>query len=119
MGLSCDYDYEPESGDIVWYFPDKIAPMVGRKRSAKCCSCGAKIAPGSLAAEWVRAMYVDRANGGSDEIPRASWFQCATCGNIALFLRGFNYSFQPEDDMRELAAEHANEAMRGKATGCL
>lgn len=123
MSLSCDYDYDPEPGDVVWYFPESITQLE-RRRAAKCCSCGAKISPGELAAEWRRAKIPDAdieisIYGEDGEIPRASWFQCAPCGNLCLFLRGFHYSFNPTDDMRELAAQHAETQMRGKAVGCL
>lgn len=122
MSLSCDYDYEPEAGDWMWFWPETVSPLI-RRRSIKCCSCGARIKPGDLAAEWRRMKIpsheIEIAIYGEDgEIALASWFMCQTCGNTALFLRGFKYYFQPTDSMAALVKEHAAMAQAGRA-GCL
>jgi len=124
MGLSCDYDCEFEPGMVAWNWPRNLAPLA-TKRARKCVSCGKRLAPGDLAAEWTRykvpehdieiSIYGDCGENGPR---RASHYHCVDCSMIADFLHGFNYAFQPTDDMRALAREHAEEAAYGRA-GCL
>lgn len=126
MGLSCDYDYEPEPGDVCWEWPDKLKPL-DTKRSRKCWSCGAKIALGALALRYHRFKVPEHdielriwGEGYDQGPPRAPAFHCADCGNLALFLLSppLNYTFHLHEDMRELVKEHAEMAQAGRA-GCI
>ena len=123
MGLSCDYDFDPEPGMVCWHWPGGFS-VFDRKRATKCCSCGEKITGGNVLRfsrykvpeyEIEERIYGDC---GEDGPRRAPWFMCVDCGNIALFLLSFNYSFYLEDNMRDLAKEHAAMAAENRA-GCL
>lgn len=126
MGLSCEYDYEPEPGDVCWGWPDKMEPLPTR-RSRKCCSCGARIEPGAMSLRFKRwkvpehdveiRIYGEDSDCGP---PRPPLFHCFDCGNLALFLLSppLNYGFNITDDMRELAKEHAEMARDGRS-GCI
>jgi hypothetical protein len=126
MSLSCDYDWEPDPGDICWEFPKGFEPL-STKTTRKCCSCGHKISPGSPALRFRRwkipeydvelAIY---GYDGDNGPPRAPWFHCLDCGNIALFLASppLDYAFRIDDSMRELSREYAEQVKAGQA-GCL
>lgn len=124
MGLSCDYESDWEPGMTAWNFPANPAPLQ-TKRGRKCASCRCALAPGAVVTEWRRykvpeyeielAIYGEDGDCGP---PRASAFHCADCTMLAAFLSSFKYAFQPDDDMRALAREHA-ELIADGGTGCL
>ena len=123
MGLSCDYDSDFEPGTTAWNWPSALKPLA-TKRSRKCCSCGKPLAPGDLAAEWRRYKVPEydveiSIWGDSGELgpPRASKYHCVECDLISGFLRTFDYVFNPADDMRNLAKEHAGLVAAG-GKGC-
>ena len=123
MGLSCDYDFDPDAGQTVWEHNDEFTTLATRRRR-KCCSCKARIEPGAKVVKFRRwkvpeydieiSLYGD---DGWDGPPRAPMFHCEPCGNLYLFLQGFKYSFPVDDDMRKLAKEHAKMEAQNRA-GC-
>jgi hypothetical protein len=52
MMLSCEYDYEPEPGDVCWRCPSKWRAY-DFKRARKCCSCGEKIKKGDTGKDYI------------------------------------------------------------------
>ena len=125
MLLSCHYDYEPQPGDVMWFEPEKLEPMLGR-RSRRCRSCKSLVRPGTLAACIVRYKVpktdIELSIYGEDcydsGVPRASHYVCQDCSNIFFFLQSFHYVIDLREDLRELAKEHAELVKAGQA-GCL
>ncbi len=109
MGLSCSCDYEWD-GDGWCYTGDTHYAPLARKRSVKCCSCGAKIAPGEMAMAHHRMRAAsndteERIHG--DEVPMAPWWHCERCADLYLSLTELGYCVGPHDDQRELVREYA------------
>ena len=126
MSLSCEYDYDPEPGDVCWEWSGDLKPLA-TKRWRKCASCHKRIDPGEKALRFRRwkipehdieiAIYGEDGDCGP---PRAPWYHCADCGLIALFLASppLYYVFQIHDDMRKLSKEHAAMVALNRA-GCV
>lgn len=113
MGLSCSCpDWEGEPGDWAYYPPDDFTIFTGigkKKRRARCSSCKKLIDIGTECLEFgrIRAPYTEmeqRISG--DEIPIASLWQCADCGEQYLNLNAIGYCMSPTDDMRECLKEY-------------
>lgn len=121
--MSCDFCDDWEPGQIRWYIPADAFTKLVRDRATKCCSCGARIAPGADVVKFPRFKVPEgaaevRIYGDDGEVPRAPWHMCAPCGNIYLLLNSMKYAVSIEDDMRELSKEHADMVAAGRA-GCL
>lgn len=114
MGLSCDCDYEPEPGDVLWW-PAGDFSTLGSPRAKKCCSCGCKIVPGSTVAAFPRwkvpESEVECRIYGEDDPERgpkrATWYMCETCAGLYFSLSDLGYCVHIRDDMRELVKEYA------------
>lgn len=113
MGLSCSYaDWDSDPGSWMFYSPEDftVFPGVGKsKRRARCSSCGELIALGAECLEFKRKRnpYTDmewRICG--EEIPMASLWFCAECGEKYLNLEAAGYCLSPTDDMRECMSEY-------------
>ena len=114
MSLTCGYDFEPEPGQVCYESGRHPIEPCPRLRSTKCTSCGARIAPGDQSMQFRRwkvpeydieyAIYGDDCWQGP---PRAPYWLCLGCANIYLFLDAFNYNVDVNDNMHDLAAEHA------------
>ena len=125
MGLTCEYDYDPEPGDVCWHFPSGYS-VLGGKRGKRCASCGEKIKIGDKCTTWRKYKVPDhdveiRIYGDScdDGVPRASSHHCAACGALYFFLDAFKYALRPDEDMRALANEHAEKMKATGKAGCL
>lgn len=120
--LSCDYDYDPEPGDICWQGPRGWTTH-NRKRLPKCCSCGAPV-PQEKCLEFARYKIPEHeiecriyGEDGDQGPPRASWFMCFECGWRYLALDRHGYAVDINEDMRQLMIEHDDLAEQGLA-GC-
>jgi len=122
--LTCDYDWDPKPGAICWTACNKIAPC-DRKRATKCRSCNNIVRPGELSAKFKRwkipeceierKIYGEEYENGP---PRAPYFLCLDCANIYFFLCTFQYAININENMHDLAKEHA-ELIRDGHGGCL
>ncbi len=121
MSLFCDSGYEGDDVAWWWYKPKDEAPLA-TKRSRKCCSCGERIAVGSVARkirrfrsptefEETRGLY-------GDEVPMPDWYLCETCGDIADSLAevGFCYTLGDESLKEQIEEYRREEAQRREYT---
>lgn len=100
MGLSCDVDYDGCDYEWWWECNFEYYPL-STKRSRKCCSCKEKISIGD------DAMIVHRHHSPQndieeriygDEVPRATWYLCEKCGDLALSLNELKFCFTLGDE---------------------
>lgn len=125
MTLSCNWDYEGEPGDTVWYSARDFSTY-NRKRSCKCCSCGARIANGDECAEFPRFKIpesdIEIAIHGEDgEVPRASWYMCERCAGLYFSLADLGFAINIYEDMHDVVKEYADTygpAAPPDADGC-
>lgn len=110
MSLSCYCDVD----DADWYYEagDNFS-LLDTKRSRKCCSCGAKLTPGSEVLRFMRYRHAaydsieEKIFGEGNEIYLADWFMCETCGGLYMALNELGFCCDlGHDDMRELAKEY-------------
>ena len=107
--LSCSC---PEWDDEAWFYmvPDDFSTLK-RKRAVRCRSCGKLVKPGDECIEFERKRgprtdIEERIMG--DEIPMASWYQCASCGEMYLNLNAYGYCISPDENVFTLLKEHQN-----------
>jgi hypothetical protein len=123
MSLTCDYYYDPEPGDVVWYSSTDWTTH-NKRLKQKCCSCGTIVSKNTKCIEFTRYKVSEseievRIYGEcSDNGPRrASEFMCFECGWRYIALIGHRYAVSIYDDMRKLMIEHDELASAGMA-GC-
>lgn len=109
MSLSC---YCNEWDGEGWYFfdPDDFSTLE-TKRFRRCCSCGAKIAPGATVAKFQREREavsdIERAVVG-DEVSLAPWFMCEECAGLYFSLTELGFCINlGGDSMKELVAQYS------------
>lgn len=122
MSLNCDFDYEPEPGDVCWHEATKWTQH-NRKRSPKCCSCGEIVPAEKNCLRFPRFKIpkhdVELAIYGEDgEIARAPWWMCWECGWKYLALSQHGYAINIRENMAHLLIEHDELTATGNA-GCL
>lgn len=110
MSLTCNMDGD---GDFDWYYdqPDDFIAL-DTKRGRKCCSCGTHIKVGSQVLRyWCHRPpdndIEERIYG--DEVPMTTRYMCEPCGDLSLNLVELGYCAPPDDDMRKLVAEYAEQ----------
>lgn len=113
MTLSCSCDYGAEPGDTVWYGAEDYSTYNG-VRATKCASCGEKVKPGVLVAEFKRVKIPDfgievKIHGEDGEIPRASSFMCEECAGLYFSLDELGYCIDIRADMHDLVKEYAED----------
>jgi hypothetical protein len=110
MALSCSC--REWDGDGWYYFPPEDFETLKTKKSRRCKSCYAVIKPGDECVSFARYRGVKddvEANIYGDdycEIPIATWYQCAKCGEIALNLSALGYCVPPDENMYGLLREY-------------
>ena len=114
MPLSCECD-EWDGDGIGWYVPSDFSELK-TKKSKRCKSCGIPIRPEDTVLEFERFHYPSDeieikiyGDDGSTEIPNASWFLCAVCGEIFLNLDDLNFCVRPDENMNELLEVYRTE----------
>lgn len=115
MSLSCSCEYYPEAGSVMWEWPTDYTPL-NTKRSRNCCSCGDKIATGSLVAAFHRykvpeyQIEINLYGEDGDQGPhRATQYHCERCADLMFSLLDLGFEcISIYDDMRGLGKEYAN-----------
>lgn len=113
MSLTCECDYDPEPGDVCWWWPNDYATL-STKRARKCCSCGEKIAPGETVAAYHRYKIPDYdieidiyGEDGDTGPARATWYHCEKCADLCFSLQDLGFCLNISDNMPILALEYA------------
>lgn len=123
MSLTCEHESD---GDADWFYtqPEDFS-ILSIKRSRRCCSCGERIAVGSLVLKFYcnrppKNEIEERIYGDDYEaVPMPTRYMCEPCGDLALNLKELGYCTPPGDDMRETVKEYSElvkfeqDALRG------
>ena len=109
MSLSCSCN--EWDGDGWYYFPPKDFETLNTKRARRCRSCNAVIMPGQDCVSFLRFRAAkdeveEKIYGDTDEIPMATWYQCAKCGEYALNLSALGFCVPPDENMFSLLREY-------------
>ena len=114
MPLTCYCDWEPAPGEW-WFHPPSDYSTLETNQAKRCSSCGRLIGRGETVArfERVKAPFSDvecRIWGEDGEIPLAPHFHCEECADIYFSLQDLGFDcVGPDEGMRELAREYAEE----------
>lgn len=114
MSLTCQYEYDPEPGDVCWDIPADYTTLK-TKRARKCVSCGDRIEPGDIVAAFERYKVpeydIEIAIYGEDEWrgpARATWYHCERCADLYYSLIALGFCIAANDDMPQLVREYTD-----------
>lgn len=119
MSLTCDCDYDPEPGAVMWEWSSDYSTL-NTIRTRKCCSCGEVIQPGDLVAAFDRYKVPDcQAEWniyGEDEWQgpsRATWYHCEPYADQMFNLQALGFCLSISDNMQDLLKEYVRDYGKG------
>lgn len=110
MPLSCECEYEPESG-VTYYTDPNDFSILETPRRQRCWSCKKLIELKSVVLKFVRFKIPDTdmeclIYGEDGEIPRSSKYLCEPCGDIYFSLTDLKFCVNAEENQQALLKEY-------------